>query len=412
MLQRLERKIHYLNKFILDHLDVFYKQANPVEGEFRKVLIADLKSTKTGGEWEIFPTFESFQEYAIKRIQKFGRDHVLAVYVTKERYTWDGAIKHIDLVMDIDGKENDFSSLEKIKKLKQILTNEYGIEPLFKLSGNGIHIQLQHDIFTYNEKIKESEFQDIINKTYINLARDLEKRTGIKFDEKVYSSGRLFRAVYSPHETQMVLAIPFNPDNITTWNELIQHAKQPIIPQDTTWGRITDLIKFSINLGNIYTITKNIEAQKKEITSEEKTRKIKKKHGMQSITLDDGRIIKYDASLDGYGYLRVMIEEKIPLEDAREDFIWYALSKAYVKKIITKREAYDYIKLCYETNPTKPLENYIKKFETNIKQDIHPPTFQTILTLKDKTSTQLATLEHIREEILKALEKRGKIMIL
>jgi hypothetical protein len=383
---------------------------NPVEGEYRKVLVADLKREKVGGNWEIFPTFESFKEYVEKRILKFG-DGVLGVYVTKERYTWDGVVKHIDLVMDIDGKENDFSSLDKIKKLKQTLKEEYGIEPLFKLSGNGIHVQLQHDLFTYNEKIKEGEFQNIVNKTYINLVRNIGAKTSIIFDEKVYSSGRLFRAVYSPHETQEIIAIPFDPDRTTSWVELLQSAKQPTI-SNTEWGRITDLIKFSFSLGNVYTLTKDIEEKKKQANKEERVVRIKRRKGVETFTLEDGRIIKYDASLDGYGYLRVMIEEKIPLEDAREDFIWYALSKAYVKKIITKSEAYEYIKLCQEANPTKTLEDYIKKFETNIKQDINPPTFRTILTLKDKTSTQLATLEHIRENILKALEKKGKLIII
>jgi hypothetical protein len=382
-----------------------------VNDEYRKVLVADLKNTKIGGEWELIPSYEYFQEYVNKRIEKFGRNHVLGVYVTKERYTWDGAVKHIDLVMDIDGKDNDLHSLEKIAQLKEILENEYGIEPLFKLSGGGIHVQLQHDLFTYKENITQGEFQDLINKTYIRLVNNLQKRTGINFDTKVYSSGRLFRAVYSPHETKHIIAIPFNPTQVKTWEELINLAKEPTI-KDVEWGQIKNILKFSLKISEAYTIVKDTEAEETRIHEEEKTITIKRKHGTITLPLEDGRIVKYEASLDGYGYLRTLIEEKIPLEDAREDFIWYALSKAYVKGIITKNEAYDYIKTCWEANPQKPLENYIKKFEGNIRQNISPPTFKTILTLKDKKSTQLATLEHIRNELLKTLEKHKKLIII
>jgi len=407
----LERKVLPLNNFILENLEVFWQQVNPAENEYRKVLIADLKNTRTGGEWELFPTFESFREYAHKRVMKFGADSVLGVYVTKERYLWDGTIAHIDLIMDIDGKDNDLQSLEKIVRLEEILEGEYGVEPLFKLSGGGIHVQLQHDIFKYTEKLTQGEFQDLVNKTYMKIVKDLQERTGIVFDTKVYSSGRLFRAVYSPHETKNIIAIPFKPGDVETFEELVKRAREPIV-KPVQWGLVKDLFKFSLKLGEAYTIIREMEEKKKHVEEEPRIIVRRKRGGMLTLTLEDGRIVKYSAELDGYGYLRTLIEEKIPLEDAREDFIWYALSKAYVKGIITKKEAYDYIRVCWEANPQKPLENYIKKFEGNIRQDIAPPTFVTILTLKDKKSTQLATLEHIREELLKALEKHKKLMVM
>lgn len=183
----------------------------------RDVYIGNLKldSGRQGGKWFRPANYREFKEYALGQLKRFKDLKYPAVYISQERYR-GGEIEVRDLFIDVDFDENDPREAYKgIKFLDGKLRNQ-GIHILWSLSGNGIHGRL--DMSPIYNMLEYEALEQLLQKSHIiysNFVSFLEKYLinkgyRISFDKKIYSSRRLFRALYSPHESKEIIEIPID----------------------------------------------------------------------------------------------------------------------------------------------------------------------------------------------------------
>jgi len=120
-----------------------------------------------------------------------------------------------------------------------------------------------------------------------------------------------------------------------------------------------------------------------------------------------GNII-YHSSLEGYGWIKIIVENRIFFPDARETFIWYVLSKAVTIGVVPIKWAEEWIRECVSRYPAqeKSVGGYIEKLHHNMRADIKPPTWKTIL---EESGSRKAEIRHLKANILPALAMAGLV---
>ena len=92
----------------------------------------------------------------------------------------------------------------------------------------------------------------------------------------------------------------------------------------------------------------------------------------------------------------------IYFQDGRQTFIWLVLSKATGIGVVEQHKAEEWIRKCLEEypDPETPADYYIKKFRYNIRRDINPPTWRTLIL---ESSSRKEDLRHLKKTLLPKL---------
>ena len=174
----------------------YWRQLN-LNGLKRECLIGDLKG---GGRrvrgWSVYASYGEFRS-ALEAVLKEGPAEV---YGTLELYGQGEAEARI-LAFDIDGKENDLSSLKPVYELWRLLRGELGILARVKLSGGGIHV----------EGPPLAGLEPVHARL---LATYLEERLGgrLRLDKSIYEKRRMFRLAWSWHSGRKCFAMVLKPE--------------------------------------------------------------------------------------------------------------------------------------------------------------------------------------------------------
>ena len=398
-------------KFIEMNLRLFWRQIyfeNDLGSWTREVFIGNLKDPHNhqGGKWFRPSSYREFREYALERLEGFRReDSWPGIYISCERY--HGSILEArDLVFDIDFDENDPEKAYQTVKFLNLKLHKIGVNVLWSLSGNGIHGRV--DMLPVYLNIDPEEADELLRNSpriYKNFAQfltDLASRNGynIKFDLKIYSSRRLIRAIYSPHETKKIIEKPLDFRWSVKTNFLL--ATKDFI--NVSRGPLNGWVEKPLAFVNLLREIDCLYQSEGIVQINNVKLMVKRPRGRWAAR--DG--IKYDRALEGYGYIEEIVERPIFFADGRSTFIWYILSKAVINGIITKEEAVEWIKKCIEKypDPNKTVQDYIRKLFYNTHVRVNPPTWRTLLDL----SGEMASVrEHILNNLLPALEEAGLV---
>lgn len=388
--------------WIIQNMKIFWSQV--FDGSMvRDIYIGNLKleGEKMGGKWFRPANFREFKKYVFDQLHRFKDLKYPAVYISPERYL-AGEVLVRDLFFDIDFDENHPEEAYGSVKVLNLKLSKLGIHILWSLSGNGIHGRL--DMAPIYNGMEWGKMKQLLQKSHViyanfvlKIERYLKDRGyNVVFDKKIYGSRRLFRALYSPHETKEIIEIPLDFRWSLKTNYALARVEFARVKGEGLMGYVEDpngfmkLLDFSL-IG--------IDAEKTpRIRPRVKTR------GEWRFFGD----IKYRSSMEGYGWIERIVRDKIYFEDGRETFIWYVLSKAVANEIISMEEAEEWVRECIEKYPDQEnsAEHYIQKLRYNSRVKVNPPTWRTILT---ESGSRKQELRHLKENILPALIKANLV---
>ena len=113
--------------------------------------------------------------------------------------------------------------------------------------------------------------------------------------------------------------------------------------------------------------------------------------------------IEYDAKLEGFGWVEVLVKERIPILDGRLTFCWSVLPVAIrgpktkegrLPPLITREEAIEWLKVSLEKyrDQEKSLEDYVRKLDYNLKygDKYNIPTWRHLIEERAESGERLA----------------------
>jgi len=126
---------------------------------------------------------------------------------------------------------------------------------------------------------------------------------------------------------------------------------------------------------------------------------------------DLGRV-RYHPRLEGWGWVRTLVRERIPLPDARVTFAWLTLPWAVKRGLVTEEEARLYLEHAARAAPGKDPEEYVGKLEDNMRYSYTAPAWRSLVTGTRKDGSPLSDYnEHIRAAVLAALMWAGLVEV-
>jgi len=126
---------------------------------------------------------------------------------------------------------------------------------------------------------------------------------------------------------------------------------------------------------------------------------------------DIGRV-RYHPKLEGWGWIRTLVRDRIPIPDARMTFCWLTLPWAVKRGLVTEAEARDYLMYTVSFFPDKDFDEYWSKYEENRKYDYTAPVWRSMVTMTRKDGAPISDYnEHLRAAVLAALYWAGLIDI-
>ncbi|RLE84071.1 MAG: hypothetical protein DRJ41_03780, partial [Thermoprotei archaeon] len=324
---------------------LYWLQLAPKGTELRRfTLLGDLKGERRRSmRHTAYPSYSVFRKALLRvlrhgPIEAYGSLDLVRLKVSlpvfsnsKEEYERVSYCYAIDL----DGKENDFSDRKTLLRVLELynLLRKWGLHMAIKLSGGGIHLFASlHDITFKGDTL--SHLPQAFNRVRVLL----ERKTELILDERIYTSHPLFRLAFSWHGKHELFAIPLRPHWLRefTFEELRERARDPewvVYLMDTAtltqlYGRILSpaRLRALIQLGLPLTLSGGSELLI-----------YRSKAGRKERVLEDpayGEIV-YDSRLEGYGWVRVLVEEGIVLEDGRLTMCWLVLPEAVLAGVIT-----------------------------------------------------------------------------
>ena len=135
--------------------------------------------------------------------------------------------------------------------------------------------------------------------------------------------------------------------------------------------------------------------------------------------------IEYDAVLEGFGWVEVLVKERIPVPDARLAMAWAVLPVAIkgpktrderLPSLITIEEAIEWLKKYIEEypDPEKSLGDYVEKLEYNMRygDKYNIPTWRHLVEERTEDGRSIAEVyRHIKYPIMYSLYKAGYIKL-
>ena len=135
--------------------------------------------------------------------------------------------------------------------------------------------------------------------------------------------------------------------------------------------------------------------------------------------------IEYDARLEGFGWVEMLVKEKIPIPDGRLAFCWAVLPAAIkgpktrdgkLPPLVTREEAVEWLKRCLEEHPDpeKSLKDYIKKLDYNLRygERYNIPTWRHLVEEKTESGEKLSQVFlHIKYPTILAFYASGYVKL-
>lgn len=275
---------------------------------------------------------------------------------------------------------------------------------------------------------------EVHKKIALKLVNEFHEEYGVRviIDTQVYEPARIVRLDLSIHSGIKAFSLPFKPYMLEklTWDKIRELQRSPKYVMAIakklkgTWGRIIDPEKYLRILGFFLALggsglRLNIELPKRKPL---KTLTIS---GWRKIVDPILGEIEYDARLEGFEWVEVLVKEKIPIPDGRLVFCWAVLPVAIegpktrdgkLPPLITKEEAVEWLKRCLEEypDPEKSLEDYIEKLEYNLKygEKYNIPTWGHLIEEKTENEEKLSEVfPHIKSPVIFAFSISGYVRL-
>ncbi len=314
------------------------------------------------------------------------------------------------LYFDIEPKKEGVTSRHTLSALARMVDGGkdlFGGEPLVMETRVGRYAVL----YPLPRKVSGEEvhaYSTLFDKFLEGLG--LTREYGVTIDT-LKDLARVTRIPYTHHELREGLIYPI---------ELRDHSPQPIPPEDfstSLWEPLDD------SLLNEAIREYREEMRRKEEEFEYLRLKslfrhphhIRPRTGLKGkaclSTQDLGRVC-YDRSLEGFGWLKYLLKNRIPVPDGRLTLCWYHLPYAIRRGWVTEEEAKQYIIKSIQTYPDRTLEEYLDKLERNMRYAYTPPTWRSLLQgiRKDGGALNEAN-KHVRAPVLYALMAAGLVSV-
>jgi hypothetical protein len=148
--------------------------------------------------------------------------------------------------------------------------------------------------------------------------------------------------------------------------------------------------------------------------------RVRGEEGWRSLWVPDLGLVEYAGELEGFGWVRVLVERQVYSKDGKLNLAWLVLAPAVVKGILSEAEAAGWLKKAAELCGRDPSP-YLKKLEGEIRrrrgrepgsEELALPTWRSLLTRQRKDGRPLSGhYEKIRKPLLEALAEKGLVRL-
>jgi len=316
--------------------------------------------------------------------------------------------------LDLDLREQRLEPDEAVRRFAEAVEFLYrwGIEAEIRLSGGGVHATFP---------LPPLEEPVAVNR---GLAELLAKRFKLVFDGKVYAGEHhLMRLTFSWHKNG-IFAVPLWPWELEQkWGELQSLASNPeeVVERLKSYGsrfaplgavaepeRFNALLRLLEPKGEPVRLPANLFRR----------RSWKKAEGWRVCEAPGLGSVEYSAELEGYGYLRALVERGVLLRDGKLNAAWLLLAPAVARGVLSEAEAEDWLRGAAEACRANP-EPYLKKLREEVRrrvgksgEELALPTWRSLLTKTKKDGTPLEDYyEAVRKPLLEALAEKGLVRL-
>ena len=386
----------------------YWRQLAPAVNLRRQCLIGVLKGgKKRPAKWVAFSSYSEFRE----ALRVALREGPVEVYGSLELFELEaGTVKARILAFDVDEDENDLNDLKPVYEAWRLLLKELGVRAGVKLSGGGIHVE-------------GPAVEGLTPRANEAVARYLEKRLGgrLKFC-RIYTEGRMFRLFWSWHAGRGCFAVPLRPQLLLQYGieELRRFASDAAALEElwatARWGvEVSDPSRLEAVLQLLSTPPVQLKVL---VLRERRFSGVWREVEEPRL----GRMV-YSAKLEGYGWVRALVEGGGALPDGRVTLSWLILPPAIHAGIITLEEAKKFIENCIKRYPGMPLEEYLEKLEYECeRQRARPyglPTWRSLVYGRKKVRGRREWseepldefYEHVKYPALLALAEKGLVKL-
>ena len=148
--------------------------------------------------------------------------------------------------------------------------------------------------------------------------------------------------------------------------------------------------------------------------------RVRVQEGWRSLEVPDLGVVEYAGELEGFGWIRVLVERQVYPKDGKLNLVWLALAPAVAKGILSEAEAAEWLRKATELCGKDPSP-YLKKLEGEIRrrrgrgpssEELALPTWRSLLLRTRKDARPLSGhYEKIRKPLLEALGEKGLVRL-
>ena len=452
----------YPSFFSRTYLSALYRQVNNA-GYFRLVTIGDLKSCNTIVKDRVLMDWGRFRRVFLKASRELrDRGCLPEVYATvmwfnvpdpsvelrwsdvKEgRYPGVKPIAY-DFIIDIDAKDNpwleDDNGLGILADFAEFIRARLGLEPgILIAKGVQLRVSLLNIHAEYYSRLGDAWPSFIMDKLplihrqlALRLAREFRDRSGVdvRIDEQVYDSARVTRLDLSLHSGIKAYAIPFKPSMLRglSWSDVkarqtnLKYVMAIAKRHTGLWGSVANPTTYS-NIIGFHLALSGFRFEPPKLTKA--AEEFRPSGGWRTIVDPILGEITYSPILEGFNWVRVLVRGRIPIRDGRNTAAWLMLPVAVagpkardgkVEALVAREEAVEWLKACLEAypDPEKVLDDYVKKFEYNLKygEKYNMPTWRHLIEEVDAEGKPISGgYRHLKYPVIEALAKAGYIRL-
>jgi len=148
--------------------------------------------------------------------------------------------------------------------------------------------------------------------------------------------------------------------------------------------------------------------------------RVRAEEGWRSLEVPDLGVAEYAGELEGFGWVRVLVERQVYPKDGKLNLAWLVLAPAVAKGILSEAEAAEWLRRAAEACGKDPSP-YLKKLEGEIRrrrerepssEELALPTWRSLLLRTRKDGRPLSGhYEKIRKPLLEALAEKGLVRL-
>jgi hypothetical protein len=148
--------------------------------------------------------------------------------------------------------------------------------------------------------------------------------------------------------------------------------------------------------------------------------RVRAEEGWRSLRVPDLGVVEYAGELEGFGWVRVLVERQVHPKDGKLNLVWLVLAPAVARGILSEAEAAEWLRKAAEACGKDPSP-YLKKLETEVRrrrgrepssEELALPTWRSLLSKARKDGMPLSGhYEKIRKPLLEALAEKGLVRL-